>query len=192
MSAALSRAWNGCRRDLRPNRQGRVPEPPRKPPTVGRGLFPTAEGLGIAIRFENFSCRSRRFGAGGWKREQLAGLVKALEAFDGDEAVDGVEQRTQFGGQVEISLLVPGLWPNLEDDGDHSNTFSLSAPRRFGRSLRCAEKLKPPKRACLISTEAAAQVTGRRKVRSSLKMKRRSCAKRKLAAPSRSALSRAR
>src|SRR5262245_65648107 len=137
----------------------------------------------MAMGFEISPCVHRRFVAEERKREHLAGLVKALEPLDGDEAVDGVEQRTQFGGQVEISLLVPGLWPNLEDDGDHSNTFSLSATRRFGRSLRCAEKLKPPKRACLISTEAAAQDTRRRKRRSSLKMKRRSCAKRKVAAP---------
>src|SRR5262249_9499957 len=126
-------------------------------------------------------------------------LVKAFEPIDGDEAVDRVEQRAQLGGQVEISLLVPGFRPNLEDDRDHFEHLLVERTAAFGRSSAAERTAVAPKSlgrrggaACLISTEAAAQVTGRRKVRSSLKMKRCSCAKRKLAAPSRSALSRAR
>src|SRR5690606_8138139 len=79
------------------------------------------------------------------EREELARLAHALEALDRDEAVDLGQQRAQIGRDVEIAATLAILGPEFEDDGDHD--------------------VPPPDDSALLST------TGRRKVRSSLRMK---------------------
>jgi hypothetical protein len=52
------------------------------------------------------------------QRQDFAGLAQALEAFDGDEAVDLLEDGAQLRGDIKIFFLALRLWPDLEDDGD--------------------------------------------------------------------------
>src|SRR5262249_37838645 len=87
----------------------------------------------------------RRFIAEEGKRENLAGLVDALEPFDGDETIDFIEQRPQLGREIEIALFVPRLWPDFEDHRDHS------IPRRgtvtCGALLHGGRRSRPPRSA---------------------------------------------
>ena len=55
------------------------------------------------------------------QRQDLAFLGQALEPLDRDEAVDGFQDRLQFGRKVEIFLLVLRLRPDFENHGDHGH-----------------------------------------------------------------------
>src|SRR6266404_7415796 len=44
---------------------------------------------------------------------------QAAEALDRNETIDGLEKRTQAGGDIEISLQATGLGLYFEDDGEH-------------------------------------------------------------------------
>src|ERR1700749_1657496 len=66
--------------------------------------------------------RDRRFIAPERQRQKLRRLAEAHEGFDGDEAVDAVEQRTQLRRDVDIGLSPALRRPDLEDDRDQSVT----------------------------------------------------------------------
>src|SRR5436190_19554158 len=61
----------------------------------------------------------RRLVAPERQRQHLVGIGDALEALDGDEAVDLLQLGAQAGGVLEIALAPAVGWPHLEYDGDH-------------------------------------------------------------------------
>src|SRR6266568_2040965 len=57
------------------------------------------------------------------EREQLAGLSQALEALDGEKAINLLKQRPQARRNIKILLSVPILWTDFKNDGDHRDNF---------------------------------------------------------------------
>src|SRR5450631_4746154 len=79
----------------------------------------TPFGLGFAMLGNVAPCRDGLLVAEERQRQDLAFLGQAFKPFDRDEAIDGLQDRPQFGREIEIfsSVLRPG--PDLEDHGDH-------------------------------------------------------------------------
>src|SRR5260221_3234928 len=57
------------------------------------------------------------------QRDVFALGGQAAEALDRNETIDGLENRTQMGADVEISLQAAGLGLYFEDDGEHGASF---------------------------------------------------------------------
>src|ERR1700731_581681 len=126
----------------------------------------TPLGLGFAMLGNVAPCREGLLVAEERQRQDLAFLGQAFEPFDRDEAIDGFQDRPQFGREIEIfcSVLRPG--PDLENHGDH--LLLLLCAGMFYAGMFCNVNL-------------------RRNVRSSARMNLLSSAKLKLAMPSWSA-----
>src|SRR5258706_11985232 len=99
-------------------------------PVVGEDRSP-AGGLHAAMLFELAPLRHRFLIPPEREGEDLSGRGQALEALDRDESVAVVEQRAQRGGGVEVRILLPGVWHDFENDGDHAgSTFSRNVLQR--------------------------------------------------------------
>ena len=79
------------------------------------------------------------------EREDPAGGIKALEALDGDEALDRLELGAQRGGDGQIVVAPAVRRRHLEDDGDHRGPMSakLEGSSRWSRMAHpsCAQAL---------------------------------------------------
>src|SRR5258706_4394253 len=87
----------------------------------------TPFGLGLAMLGNVAPCRDGLFVTEERQRQNLAFLGQAFEPFDRDKAIDGFENRLQFGREVEIFMFVLRLWPDFEDHGDHFSLLCKSA-----------------------------------------------------------------
>ena len=62
------------------------------------------------------------------QRQDLAGFGQALEPLDRNKAIDGFQDRLQFGREVEIFLPVLRLRPDLENHRDHVRLLVSATP----------------------------------------------------------------
>src|SRR5467141_211591 len=101
-----------------------------------------ALALGLAVLRHVAPCRDGGFIAEERQRQDFAFLGQAFEPFDRDKAVDGFEDRLQFGREVEVFFLMFRPWPDFEDHSDH-----LQLPCAWRRSITSpsAEMFVPPR-----------------------------------------------
>src|SRR2546430_15975617 len=105
--AALVRLVNGAAVPgrLRPVVHAIVTDHPGNAQPIIPEDFRAALALGLAV-LRNIAPRGNRgLVAEERQRQDLAFFGQALEPLDRDEAIDGLEDRPQFGGEIEILLL---------------------------------------------------------------------------------------
>src|SRR4029079_156715 len=101
---------------------GRDPQP-----VIGKDVA-SSPALGIAMLPLRTPLGDRILVPPEGEREKFGGIGNAGESLDRDEAIDGVEQRPQIGGDGQVVFRLSALWPNLENDGNHASLLPDPIP----------------------------------------------------------------